>query len=336
MNFSLTPLTLGDMPVGQFAFDGKYYYFTLFCQEKIIQTREDFCPIGTIHTGRAYDCLCFDQGSCCFWASISGSATRLFQLDCQMREIGCVCLSHELGGKITGLSYHSCDDSLFVAYATGVGIYEKKTQDFHVLPPVMGLITAVLVICPAYLLVTRRGKVQTLHYFFDNGEKIRETSLPEDCAVQDLCYNPCHCATPRLDILLREHSCYPNMSSVPVTAYELGFEPCICNHKICQHCCCATGPATPVEDVLESIALVEAALSHILNAQGEELQRVVAESCSVDEMLEVNSQINKTITKVTHLEQVLYGKLEELNEIASKDCFQREDCCHKLSSELIE
>ncbi len=87
---------------------------------------------------------------------------------------------------------------------------------------------------------------------------------------------------------------------------------------------------------MESIALVEAALSHILNAQGEELQKVVACSESVEEMLEVNAQINKTITKVTHLEQVLYHKLEELSELAGIQETVKRDCCHKLSAQLIE
>lgn len=310
MNFSTMALTLGEGRVSQFAFDGTYYYFTLFCQETIIQTTGDFCPLREISTSRDYDCLCFDYGRGCFWASVSGSATRLFQLDCHLREIGCVSLDHGLTGRITGLSYHGCEDCLYIAYPTVVGRYDKGV--FHPLPSVKGLILSLLVICPGYLLVTRQGKHQVLHHFFDTGEKIFQTTLPEDIAIQGMAYNGC--CQGRLDLLLRERACYSKMCSLAVTAYELGFEPCICNHKICHHSCPCL--SNPIDEVIESIALVEASLSHILNAQGEELQKVVAGEYSLEEMLQVNGQVNKTICKVTQLERVLCGKLEELKELA--------------------
>lgn len=322
----LSPLALGESRVGHFAYDGTYYYFTVFSEDFILQTTEDFCLVGKIPTCRVYDCLCFDVESCCFWATVAGSARRLFQLDTRLREIGCRSLHHQMEGRITGLSYLSCDDNLLVAYPTALGIYEKSTEIFHPLPSVSGLVTAICAICPGYLVVSRRGKEQTLHIYFDNGEKISETTLSLEAAVQGICYNPCHCATPRLDILLRERCCYSKITSLPLSIHDLGFQPCICNHKICQHCCDAPPSCTPIDDVLESIALVEAALSHILNAQGEELQKVVAECDNIEEMLVVNQEINKTITKVTHLEQVLYNKLEELNELQGGTCAPPRSC----------
>ena len=51
-------------------------------------------------------------------------------------------------------------------------------------------------------------------------------------------------------------------------------------------------------------------LAHILNAEGEKLQKAVEIADNICELLEINQSVNKTITKITFLEQVLYAKLE--------------------------
>lgn len=63
--------------------------------------------------------------------------------------------------------------------------------------------------------------------------------------------------------------------------------------------------------LLQSIALEETALSHILNAEGEKIQKVVAQHdyCSKD-VLEVNKSVESMIDKITSLEIVLKSKLE--------------------------
>ncbi len=312
-----TPIALGVSGLGQLAFDGCFYYFTLFCQEKILKTTTDFRLVGEFPTARSYDCLCYDSKAGCFWASIPQSATRLFQLDCQFQEIGCLCLHHNLRGKLTALAYHPCHHSLFLAFPCGLLEYNQAEETLTTLPPVPGLITACCVICPGYLLVTRQGKQQTLHSFFDTGEKIREYTLPHLCSLQSFLYNPCQGEVPHIDSIFTQQGCYPSYSKFPVTPHNLGFNPCICNHRICQHCCCdpCCAPEESLSEVLESIALLETALSCILNAQGESLQKMVAESDSLEEMLEANQQVSQTITKVTRLEQVLYCKLEALEQI---------------------
>lgn len=78
---------------------------------------------------------------------------------------------------------------------------------------------------------------------------------------------------------------------------------------------------------MESVALVEAALSHILNAEGEKLQKVLEVSQDVDQILCANKEIGKTVISVTHLEQILYDKLALVSELCKPN-----DCCsHPLS-----
>ncbi|MEG1457528.1 MAG: hypothetical protein RSC57_02920 [Bacilli bacterium] len=62
--------------------------------------------------------------------------------------------------------------------------------------------------------------------------------------------------------------------------------------------------------VVESIALIEAALSHILNAEGEKIQKIIAISTDPCELLKVNESVNRVIKNITFLEHVLYEKLE--------------------------
>lgn len=75
-------------------------------------------------------------------------------------------------------------------------------------------------------------------------------------------------------------------------------------------------------DILESIALEEAGIAHIINAEGEKLQRVIGEcNLSVDEILDVNTSVESMIDKVTSLEIVLKSKLDTVKSILL--------CCNK-------
>ena len=66
-----------------------------------------------------------------------------------------------------------------------------------------------------------------------------------------------------------------------------------------------------VTDLIESIALEETALSHILNAEGEKLQRVIAmhdvEFC---QLMETNDSVSAMVGAVSGLESILKEKLE--------------------------
>lgn len=66
-----------------------------------------------------------------------------------------------------------------------------------------------------------------------------------------------------------------------------------------------------VTDLIESVALEETALSHILNAEGEKLQAVIAMTAiTTSELLCVNKSVQSMVNAVTRLEMVLQAKLE--------------------------
>ena len=66
-----------------------------------------------------------------------------------------------------------------------------------------------------------------------------------------------------------------------------------------------------VTDLIESIALEETALSHILNAEGEKLQRVIGlDTVDFCQLMEVNESVTNMVSVVSSLELVLKEKLE--------------------------
>lgn len=65
-----------------------------------------------------------------------------------------------------------------------------------------------------------------------------------------------------------------------------------------------------ISDIIESVALEETALSHILNAEGEKIQAIVNdENSSVEDMLLVNNSVKKMVQSISKLELLLTGKL---------------------------
>ncbi|MEG2484105.1 MAG: hypothetical protein RSB51_01415 [Clostridia bacterium] len=94
----------------------------------------------------------------------------------------------------------------------------------------------------------------------------------------------------------------------------------------CSNCCCCcledseSNYEQNISDIIESIALEEAGISHILNAEGEKIQKVLEHSRDICEILKVNESVNKTISNVTMLEQILVAKLEIVHNMINKKC----------------
>ena len=76
-----------------------------------------------------------------------------------------------------------------------------------------------------------------------------------------------------------------------------------------------------VTDVIESIALEECAISHILNAEGEGLQRVLTfPNLCVEDVVCINNSIIDIIKNVACLEAELKGKLGMFEECLCTRC----------------
>ena len=65
-----------------------------------------------------------------------------------------------------------------------------------------------------------------------------------------------------------------------------------------------------ITDIIESVALQETALSHILNAEGEKIQKMVAmQDVTPDVLLATNKSVESMVNAVSKLEMILHSKL---------------------------
>ncbi len=65
-----------------------------------------------------------------------------------------------------------------------------------------------------------------------------------------------------------------------------------------------------VGNIIESVAMEEAALAHILNAESEKLLAVVNNpQATVEDLMAINKAVKNAITAITRLEAMLQGKL---------------------------
>lgn len=65
-----------------------------------------------------------------------------------------------------------------------------------------------------------------------------------------------------------------------------------------------------ITDIIESVALEETALSHILNAEGEKIQKMVAmDDVTPEVLLATNKSVESMVNAVSRLEMILQSKL---------------------------
>lgn len=75
-----------------------------------------------------------------------------------------------------------------------------------------------------------------------------------------------------------------------------------------------------ITDIITSVALEQTALGHIINAEGEKIQKIVATAQTAEELLAVNQSVKATLDAITKLEMVLQSKLELFADCLCKDC----------------
>ncbi|MEG2597624.1 MAG: hypothetical protein RR977_04265, partial [Oscillospiraceae bacterium] len=180
-----------------------------------------------------------------------------------------------------------------------------------------------LSISPDYMVaVIQKGK-QSICIYGSEGQLKYKFDVPQGYSIESLLFYPCCSPKYVFYILATKHGCYPYLLKWEPDCADLEIDPChflICENRP------RPEPACACNDIIESIALIETALSHILNAEGEKLQKVIAKTDDIDKILCVNKAVNKMVTDVTHLEIVLHDKLSTITSI----CPSCEDCCEPI------
>ena len=79
-----------------------------------------------------------------------------------------------------------------------------------------------------------------------------------------------------------------------------------------------TARCQAITDIIQSVAMQETALSHILNAEGEKIQKFVSiDDIRSDQLLMLNDSVKSLVGSVARLESVLQAKLQGISHI---DC----------------
>ena len=66
-----------------------------------------------------------------------------------------------------------------------------------------------------------------------------------------------------------------------------------------------------ITDLIQSVALQEAALAHIMNAEGKKMQKIIAmDDVDVNELMELNKSVTQLISSISRLEMLFTAKLE--------------------------
>ncbi|MEA4964421.1 MAG: hypothetical protein VB055_01185 [Oscillospiraceae bacterium] len=244
----------------------------------------------------------------------------MYKLDACFHEVDFIRLRDEETGAgigiITSISYDCEEKCLLLAAAVGlvwVSMTENEGQ-ITCIQKTRQWITSVTSAGHRYYCCFFAEGKQRIRYCLKSGEVLWECCVPKGFHVDAAVFarGPKKSGECRLFTLASKHDCYPYLlECVPVSG------------TFCPELCCKCKPACPepkpCEDLLESVALAQMALSNILNAEAEKLQKAIAATDDPAALLEVNQAVNRAVVNATFLEQVLYQKLELIQEIC-KPC----------------
>ena len=87
----------------------------------------------------------------------------------------------------------------------------------------------------------------------------------------------------------------------------------------------ATTRDQAITDLIQSVALEETALSHILNAEGEKIQKMVAlPDVTPEVLLATNKSVESMVNAVSRLEMILQSKLSSFDGCLCKYTYPKE------------
>lgn len=318
------------------AFDGARLFFTKARESKIYQYGRRFCQEYCFDTCRVYDGICYDPKEQCFWASSKTYGATLFKLNSCFQEIDRIPIvfpgRSQAPGHVTGLSYNHNEGTLVVAFpAYLVNVNPNRQEENTVLLHVTGeWILSVLSISNYLVCGCMTSSEQAIRIFSMDGKLLKEYALSCADQMEAAVALPEQSGFPRFAVLVSKRRCYPYVWNC---SFEKNTEESQTNCSCDDFLCGEEPPGLPEEsggeeascckekhsEILDSLALLEKALSRILEAEGDKLQKILMTSGNSDEMMEANRSVQDVIVQATHLEHVVYDILESLEAPAIQE-----------------
>lgn len=322
-NGGIKPLTCSLEHVGSLAFDGcGYATLTPRCSS-VTKLDGALCPVGTVHTQRRYANLCFDVQECCYWANADGTPGILYRLDAGFREMGRLAITGPCRRRLCGLGCDPCSGALLILYPDAVGSIDKESGVCTLLFCLKNaqMFLGLLPLCGGYLLAYMEDGIQYVGAYCFECDEWERICVPGEFNFEAIILSgtsqdqEAGCITYRVSLLLSKR-CNRELVQMQLLVF--------CHREDVAPCPTPPCPPTPPclcgkYEIMHSVALEEAGIAHILNAEGEKLQKAVAESCTIEELLAVNESVKQTITQITRLEGQLFSKLERVTETCGEN-----------------
>lgn len=291
----------------------------------------------TIRTCRGYKSICYDECNKCFWAIASKFCNKIFKLDSQFKEKECISIDSNDRCSIilTGISCCKDRDKLLVSFTGGIMEVDKCNKTKYCILQKSGLckFTSIECLCNYYVASKVKNSNVGINIYSYSNELKLQCYIPEEYHIEDTTNIYCgnNKSIQSSFYILATKSCSYSYLMKGILIYNCD-EPCECMEEffsdkcINEEECCnkKLDCKKNFGDIVESIALIETSLSHILNAEGEKIQKSICMSKNPCELLKVNDSVNKTIMNITHLEQILFSKLQLASEICPSICSEDE------------
>lgn len=291
----------------------------------------------TIELERSYLCICYDDREKCYWTIPECNPYLICRLDACFCEVGHITINGGCQQRPVSLCCDACGKGLVICYPGQFAHVEKygekttweKCKDGKRIN--LGFIAQSKGRANCYYDGTR----QIVELTSQCNEESMELCIQKEYRVVGMTSCCCDhdCKECRFCVLLSKIC----LHELILVEYSIDF-----SKEIEEHCCpppCP--PPCPMEpncggsyEIMHSIALEEAGIAHILNAEGEKIQKAVACSDNIEQLICVNESVKRTLTQVTLLEGMLYSKLEAL--VGYHDCYiasNMETVCSPLPCE---
>ena len=78
-----------------------------------------------------------------------------------------------------------------------------------------------------------------------------------------------------------------------------------------------------ITEIISSVAQEQSALSKIINAEAEKIEKIVMCAEGTEQILAVNNSVEKMLSSITRLELVLQSKLELFDDCLCEECKEK-------------
>ena len=286
------------------AYDGCFFYLSNPHEKTIAKYNLTFSFMEEFDVQRRYTSLCYSEKKECFFALTSDETDCIYVLDRKFQERDKISVKNvNMGVRYNNITGVTCGENGQIVVCGNFGIAEidrGNSLKVSIIDQPKNAIqfTSIARVWEEYICTFKQSHCQLVGMFGGCNNEQMQCHIPEQFCVEDI----------------TEFVCTKDCCKIFYILVRKG-EGCSCILKI--KVCCGKDSEQSTCDILESIALVETAIAHILNAEGEKIQKILCVSDDPCEILKVNEMVNQTLVHVTQLESVLCEKLK----IASKLCY---------------